>query len=133
MIKCEATIISCVKCSRLSFGLAILLVHALTSRVVAEDWFRWRGPNLDGISTEKGWSTAWPKEGPKQLWKASVGTGFSSVSVSNGRVYTIGNQNETDTVYCFDASTGTTVWKHSYPCPLDSVLLRRRTGFDPDG
>src|SRR5678815_4014889 len=112
-------------------GLSILLIHGLTSRVVAEDWFRWRGPNLDGISTEKGWSTEWPKEGPKQLWKASVGTGFSSVSVSNGRICTIGNQNETDTVYCFDANTGTTIWKHSYPCPLESGYYEGGPGSTP--
>ncbi|MEO8428987.1 MAG: PQQ-binding-like beta-propeller repeat protein [Verrucomicrobiota bacterium] len=105
--------------SAFEIGLAILLVHTLTSRVVAEDWFRWRGPNLDGISTEKSWSTAWAKEGPKQLWRASVGTGFSSVSVSKGRVFTLGNQNETDTVYCIDANTGASGWTNSYPCPLD--------------
>jgi acyl-CoA dehydrogenase len=75
----------------LEIGLAILLMHGLISRVVAEDWFRWRGPNLDGISMEKGWSTTWPKEGPKQLWKTSVGTGFSSVSVTAGRLFTLGN------------------------------------------
>jgi outer membrane protein assembly factor BamB len=115
----------------LEIGLIILLVQSITLRVVAEDWFRWRGPNLDGISTEKGWSTEWPKEGPKQLWKASVGTGFSSVSVSNGRVYTLGNQNEADTVYCFDANTGTTMWKHSYPCPLESGYYEGGPGSTP--
>ncbi len=85
----------------------------------ALDWYRWRGPDLNGISKETGWQTVWPKEGPKQLWKASLGIGFSSMSVSNGRVYTMGNENDTETVFCFDANTGQLRWKHSYPCPID--------------
>ncbi len=83
------------------------------------DWYRWRGPDLNGISKETGWNAQWPVEGPKQLWKASVGTGFSSFSVSQGRVYTMGNSKDTDTVFCLDASTGNVVWQHSYPCPLE--------------
>ncbi|MBM3237793.1 alcohol dehydrogenase [Candidatus Poribacteria bacterium] len=82
----------------------------------APDWHQWRGPNRDGISTEKGWLSIWPEGGPKVLWKTSVGTGYSTVSVSNGRVYTMGNAEKTDTVYCLDANTGDVVWTHSYPC-----------------
>src|ERR1017187_4087987 len=83
------------------------------------DWPRWRGPDLNGISTEKGWQAKWPAEGPKQLWKASVGTGFSSFSVSGGRVYTRGNSTNNDWVFCLDANTGQKVWGHSYPGLLD--------------
>ena len=83
------------------------------------DWPCWRGPDLNGISPEKGWQTQWPAEGPKQLWKASVGTGFSSFSVSGGRVYTMGNNTNNDWVFCLDANTGREVWGHSYPGLLD--------------
>jgi len=62
---------------------------------------------------------SWPKEGPKQLWKANVGFGFSAVSVANGRLFTMGNQNERDTVFAFDAEKGAILWKHTYACPLD--------------
>ena len=44
----------------------------------AADWYRWRGPNFNGISQEKDWLAKLPAEGPKQLWKAKVGIGFSS-------------------------------------------------------
>ena len=80
------------------------------------DWHWWRGPNRDGISSEKGWLSTWPEAGLKQLWRFSVGVGYSSVSVSKGRVYTMGNVNNTDTVYCLNAETGKVVWKHSYKC-----------------
>lgn len=96
-----------------------LLAAALltASPLPAHDWPCWRGPDHNGISTESDWTAAWPAEGPKPLWKASVGLGFASVSVSQGRVYTTGNQKETDTVYCLDAGTGRPIWKHDYPCP----------------
>ncbi|MBI3853403.1 MAG: PQQ-like beta-propeller repeat protein [Verrucomicrobia bacterium] len=102
-------------------SLLVLPVLFALSTFAAEalDWYRWRGPDLDGISKESGWQTTWPKEGPKQLWKAAVGIGFSSMSVSNGRVYTMGNEKDTETVFCFDANTGELRWKHSYPCPID--------------
>src|ERR1041384_693642 len=85
----------------------------------AEDWFRWRGPSLNGISQEKDWTTDWPREGPRQLWKTNVGFGFSSVAVAQGRVFTLGNRAGQDTVYCFDAERGAPIWKRSYDCVLD--------------
>jgi len=97
----------------------------------ADDWPHWRGTEFNGISKETGWSTSWPAEGPKQLWKASVGTGFSSFAVAQGRVFTLGNKNETDTVYCFDAETGKPVWKHSYACPLDAIYYEGGPGSTP--
>jgi outer membrane protein assembly factor BamB len=83
---------------------------------VRSDWPQWRGPNRNGISAEKGCFTQWPEGGPKRLWHASVGVGFSSVAVSGGRVYTMGNSEDVDTVYCLDAGSGAVVWKYPYPC-----------------
>jgi outer membrane protein assembly factor BamB len=48
-----------------------------------------------------------------------VGTGFSSVAVGDGRVYTMGNDAQRDTVFCFDANSGAQVWKYSYASPMD--------------
>ncbi len=106
--------------ARTLIALATLVsLAASTASLPATDWPRWRGPDLNGISPEKGWSVAWPKEGPKQLWKANIGTGFSSMAVAGGRVFALGNRNNEDTVYCFDAVTGRENWKHSYAEPLD--------------
>jgi outer membrane protein assembly factor BamB len=80
------------------------------------DWFQWRGPNRTGISTETGWRTNWTQEAPKTIWKASVGIGYSSMSVAKGKVYTMGNADGKDTVWCFDATDGKVVWQQSYAC-----------------
>ena len=82
----------------------------------ADDWPQWRGPNRDGISKETGWLAKWPAEGPKKLWEAGVGVGYSSMSVAKSRVFTMGNVNDTDAVSAFDAETGKPLWKHEYPC-----------------
>ena len=100
----------------LVLGIWTLLAQFLIS--TAEDWPRWRGPHRNGISDEKGWLSQWPKEGPRMAWKASVGTGYASVSVSGGRLYTVGNDEEKDSIYCFDAVSGKELWKHSYASDL---------------
>ena len=108
----------------LSLGLVALGLFCSLAKPTAGDWSRWRGPDLNGISAETGWLAKWPDDGPKRLWKAKVGTGFSSVSVANGKVYTLGNSGrgkgeEKDTVFCFDAATGKAIWSHAYEAKLD--------------
>ena len=93
----------------------------------AADWPNWRGPNYNGISNEKNWDPLKIKEGVKPLWKASVGIGFSTISVSDGRAYTMGNtgtkdkdeSEHSDIVFCLDAETGKEIWSYPYPQPLD--------------
>ncbi len=105
-----------------------LLVAALVSPPVgACDWPNWRGPDYNGISGESDWNASWPDSGPKVLWKASIGTGFSSISVSNGKAYATGNtaskkdksKGENDIIFCFDAETGEEIWSYKYANQLD--------------
>jgi len=84
----------------------------------AEDWPCWRGPARDGVSAETGLNWSWGEGGPKVLWKASLGKGFSAFAVAGGRTYTLGNADNVDTVFCLDAATGKELWRHSYPCEL---------------
>ncbi|MBN2316044.1 MAG: PQQ-binding-like beta-propeller repeat protein [Sedimentisphaerales bacterium] len=104
-----------------TFLLALVIVTvsvSFCSTVEAADWPNYRGPNYDGISSESGLSTNWPAGGPKKLWGLSIGAGFATMSVSNGRVYAMGNIDDHDILYCLDADTGKEIWKTSYPCPL---------------
>ena len=103
--------------SRRVAGAVLGLFFVAASLTSANDWPNYRGPDHNGISRETGWSTHWPKEGPKRLWKASVGLGYAAVCVANGRAYTTGNQHNRDTLYCFDAATGKVIWQQSHDCP----------------
>ena len=93
--------------------IATLLVSAV-SLAQAADWPNWRGPDYNGISSETGWYEKWGSRGPKRLWTASVGTGFAAVSVADGRVFTMGNKSNRDTVYALEESTGDILWRYSY-------------------
>jgi outer membrane protein assembly factor BamB len=104
-------------------GLCLLLSFFLIDRTTlsAADWPQWRGPNQDGVSRDQsGWFDGWPAD-PQPAWSRQVGVGFSSMAVADGRVYTMGNQDDVDTVYCLDAQSGRVIWSHSYPCPLQPL------------
>ena len=93
----------------------------------AAEWAQWRGPSRDGLSSEAGWQATWGADGPKVLWRANVGIGFSSCSIAGGRVYTIGNIDKKDIVWCLNADTGKPVWQHTYPCRLGTHKGSRMT------
>ncbi len=101
----------------------LMAFAALTSCVVSSawsatanaDWPQYRGANRDGISTEKINFGANP---PEQVWKASVGTGYTSMAIANGMVYVSGNKNNEDTLFCLDEKTGKTIWTFKYPQEL---------------
>jgi len=74
-------------------------------------WPQWRGPNRDGISKETGLLKQWPAEGPALVWKAAgAGSGYSSFSVANGRLYTMGLRGDREFVVAFDVATGKQAW-----------------------
>src|SRR5690242_10057084 len=105
-------------------GLAVLL--ACTAPAAAQNrqpnldariWPQFRGPNRDGISTETGLLREWPKQGPRLLWNSrevnggtGIGTGFSSLSVAGGRIFTAGDRGKDDVVIALDAATGKELW-----------------------
>jgi outer membrane protein assembly factor BamB len=100
-----------------TFAVAAILagVSAVGSSTTMQgaDWPSFRGPAHDGKSVE---TISWPQAGPRPRWKINVGIGHSAVSVVGDRAYTMGNANDTDTVFAIDVGTGKIVWKHSYPC-----------------
>lgn len=113
------------------FALVMAELFLFHRAALASDWPQWRGPDRNGISGERNWRTIWPADGPKVLWRSSVGVGFASVSVSQQRAYTMGNSNARDTVWCLDAVTGSEIWKHSYESELGSKYYEGGPGSTP--
>jgi outer membrane protein assembly factor BamB len=92
----------------------LVLVFACAGSVMAQpgaNWPQWRGPNRDGVSKETGLLKQWPEDGPPLLWKASgAGRGYSSFSIANGRLYTMGLRGDREYVIAFDVATGKEAW-----------------------
>ncbi len=89
----------------------LLLPFVFTLNAFPADWPQWRGANREGISTETGLLEQWPEKGPKLLWKANgIGVGFSSVSVVDGRIYTMGDGADNSHVFCLNATSGKIIW-----------------------
>lgn len=79
------------------------------------DWPEFHGPGRDSICREKGLLQEWPEGGPKLLWKLEgLGRGYSMVSISGGRFFTMGdrtvNGSETQFVLAYDLETRKLLW-----------------------
>ncbi len=120
---------------------AASLPHTVTSaetdstdvngRGSTSSWPNWMGKRHDGISHEAGWSTDWPEMGLKGIWEREIGIGFSSVSIANGRLFSMGHEDGKETVFCLDQGTGKTVWSHTYPSKLIDNLYEGGPGSTP--
>ncbi|MGH9385428.1 MAG: PQQ-binding-like beta-propeller repeat protein [Vicinamibacterales bacterium] len=93
---------------------SVVIASASPAMQPSPEWFQWRGPNRDGISSETGLLKTWPQSGPPMVWRAAgAGAGYSSFSASGGRLYTLGARGNTEYVVAFDHATGKKVWEHA--------------------
>lgn len=93
-------------------AICILGFTANVSNRALNDWPQWRGVNRDGKSAERGLLKSWPQGGPKLAWRTSgLGEGYSSFSVANGKLYTLGARDEIEYVMAFDEASGRKLWE----------------------
>ncbi|MEK0445470.1 MAG: hypothetical protein RLZZ399_791 [Verrucomicrobiota bacterium] len=113
-------------CSLLNFplpralGCAVALL-ASCATTPAADWLHYRGPTQNGVSDEVDWAV--PRDTAPTLWRAQVGIGTSSVTVSGGRLFTQGHEGDSEIIRCLDASTGRELWRHQHKVSLDPNLF----------
>ena len=79
----------------------------------AEDttWPSYRGPGLDGISSQTGLLKTWPEAGPKVLWKTPLGDGYSGITIAGKHVYTMYSTADGEFVACFNVADGVELWR----------------------
>ncbi len=92
---------------------SLLTASLAAAPALAADWPCFRGPNHNGVSSEK-LLTTWPAGGPKKLWNAQIGEGYSAAVVVGKRLITMGVQNNDELVWCLDAETGKEMWRSDY-------------------
>jgi outer membrane protein assembly factor BamB len=100
----------------------------------ADDWPEWLGPQRDGVWRETGLLDRFPEGGPKVVWRAPLGGGYSGPAVAGDLVYVMDRERARDEngkpkpptrdgipgnerLVCLDAANGKVVWKHEYDCP----------------
>ena len=76
-----------------------------------QGWPQWRGPLRNGLSLETGLMDKWSDQGPPILWQAQgLGSGYSSVAVTGGRVFTMGKRQGGEHLIALNATDGQEVW-----------------------
>ncbi len=77
----------------------------------------------------------WTKGQPEELWRKSVGWGYSAAVVQGNRVYTMGygfiTGGHEDAVFCLDGETGKTVWPQRVGMRASGVFIDPKYGQMP--
>jgi outer membrane protein assembly factor BamB len=104
---------------------AVGLAVSVAVRALAQDWPQFFGPDRTGVYRGAALAEAWPAQGPKVIWRAMVGQGFSGPVVVQGRVILFHRLANQETLDAFDAKTGRALWRYAYP-----TSYRDDFGFD---
>ena len=111
-----------IACLTTSLMISCLLLHA--SRILADEWPQWRGPNRDGVWSEPGIVDEFSHAQIKLRWRAPISSGYSGPTVADGRVYVTDRPRgpeETERVHCLDWQTGRTLWTAEYEARYEKV------------
>jgi outer membrane protein assembly factor BamB len=96
----------------LNILLTVSLLLTTSSALLAEgSWKSFRGNAGSGESSEP----LPPGDGPLTLeiaWKKPLGSGYSGISISDGRMVTAYTDGETDFVVALDPATGDEIWRY---------------------
>jgi outer membrane protein assembly factor BamB len=90
-------------------------------------WPTFRGVRYDGVSVDSvPLIRSFPAEGPKELWRVSLGEGYAGPAVRKGRVYLLDYDmaRQCDAIRCFSLDDGREIWRYSYP-----VQVKRNHGM----
>ncbi len=99
-------------CGIATAGVFLLMVAAGAPGAAEKPaWTSWRGPNRDGVSTEKGLLQKWSATGPKLLWRVDkLGKGYASVTIADGNIFTMGNRGGKASLFALDVADGRELW-----------------------
>jgi len=84
----------------------------LSSPAAIAEWPQWRGPNRDARSAETGLLKSWQSAPPKLAWQAAgLGAGFSSLAITENRIYTMGDLADGQYLLALEREAGKILWK----------------------
>ncbi|MEM8963431.1 MAG: PQQ-binding-like beta-propeller repeat protein, partial [Acidobacteriota bacterium] len=105
----------------------ILLVAIIATLVgsqsaFAESWSQIRGPHRSGTVAGAGeLARSWPASGPQELWRQTIGEGFSGIAVADQLAITGALDGEREVAIAFDRSSGEERWR----TPIGSLFTEQ--------
>ncbi len=99
----------------------LLLPLFPSNQAGATDWPAFLGPTADSKSPEVGIQTKWPPQGPPQVWKLELGTGYGAPTVAAGRLYQFDRTDDDARLRAVNARTGAPLWEFKYPTEFEDL------------
>lgn len=109
--------------------IALLALLTFNTAVSAEDWPQWRGPNLNGVSSEKNLPVRWTNE-ENVAWKLAMPSWSGSTPVIwRDRIFLNVADGEDLYLWCVDKNKGALIWKQLLGA--GNVKLRKQNMSSP--
>jgi hypothetical protein len=96
-------------------------VAAISDETGEGDWLSFRGPDCDSRVPGVTFATNWNEEPPTELWRQSIGLGWSSFTVVGEYFFTQEQRGEDELVVCYEANTGKQVWTNGLTARFDET------------
>jgi len=105
----------------------LFLFFSFIQIVNAQHSSQWRGAERNGNYQEKDLLKVWPEDGPELIWYSEdIGSGNSSASVANDRVYITGKKDSLDYISSFN-SAGDLLWQKPFGTAWTGSFRETRT------
>jgi outer membrane protein assembly factor BamB len=110
--------------------LGITFIALLMTKVTADDWAQFRGPNASGVSN----NTSLPiKFGPEEnvIWKTRLLPGHSSPVLTGSRIFVTAHAENKLFVLCLERANGKILWQREVPRPRSQELHKSNSPASP--
>jgi outer membrane protein assembly factor BamB len=103
-------------------GQTEILPPDLGTRDFGQDWPAFLGPEGNSVSREPVRSFDWPSGRPPIVWQTTLGTSYSSPSISRGRLFHFDRYGDQNRLVCRNAETGQLLWSYEYATDYEDML-----------
>ncbi len=92
------------------------------SSVTPDDYPQFLGPQRNGRIDTIVLARNWDSQPPRQVWKQSIGAGWSAFATRNGFAVTLEQRGPHETLTCYEVTTGKLIWSHAIEARHDTTL-----------
>ena len=113
-----------------AFGIFQLDCATYCSASDDSNWPSWRGPEMNGVSRDKGLPDSWSPKGENVLWAKPEFASRATPTIMDGRLYLVcrafpETTKEGEKTVCVDATTGELIWESVHNIFLSDAPAER--------